>query len=440
MPSLHRRALLRSLSAASLVSLGGCVWNDDGSEPTMSEPATTEATTTKPTEEATSPSVGGGPGPLPVEAWPLSFRSTSNCPLLPDGPSFSDEAREDWHVEPTVPPGEDPFSLKFSEPVVADGQVIASNRLRFTTNAEAPDTQLVRAFDADSGEQTWKYTIGSESDPAGRDLPSTPAIWDDNVLIGHGQTVRAVDIEDGTESWRRSLGTKVHAVVPVGTLAYIRAHRSIIALQRKDSPAWTTPLEDFPETLAVGHRYLYISVGRRIHALDSEDGEERWSVELPAVEGGWALSRLVAVEGGIISIQNSGDMYAFDNDGVRRWRSDTRYDAFVTDGKRVYARSGEALRALAVPTGERLWERTCSDLPNCDGGTKFGPAVLTGDSLVASLDDGGLLGVTPADGATRWSLDDVPRFEGLALDSDALYGISDNGTLLSRIVATARSE
>lgn len=450
MPSLPRRALLRSLSATGLALLAGCASNDDGSEPMTTksvsreptEPtmeATTEAkeeATTEPTEKTSSSSLGGGPGPLPQESWPLSLRSASNCPLLPDGPTFSGEARENWRVEPTAPPEEDPFALEFSGPVVTDGQVIAANRLLFTTNREAPDTQLVRAFDADTGEQTWKYTIGSESNPAARDLPTTPAVWDDVVLVGHGQTVHAVDMEVGTESWRRSLGTKVHAIVPTGPLAYVRAHRSIIVLHHDGSSAWTTPVEDFPYTLAVGHRHLYASVSRRILALDPEDGEELWRVEIPPVEGGYAVSRLVAVEGGIIAIQNSGDIWAFDEDAERRWRSDTRYDSFVTDGMRVYARSAGTLQALAVPTGEQLWELTCSDLPNCDGTTEFGPSVLNGDSLVITLDDGGLLGVTPADGTPRWSLNDVPPFEHLALDPNALYGVGDDGILLSRIVAS----
>jgi outer membrane protein assembly factor BamB len=441
MPALDRRALLRSLSAPGLVLVGGCASNTDGSEST-GEPVTTESTvgTTdetlmEPTVEAGSPSFGAGPGPLPEKSWPLTHRSASNCPLLPDGPSFADDVREDWHEEPIARDEEDPSSPEFSGPVVSDGQVIVANRLRFTPNNEAPDTQLVRAFDAGSGEQTWKYTIGSQSDPAVRDIPTTPAVWGDTVLVGQGQTVRAVDVGDGTESWRRSLGTQVHAVVPERTRTYIRAHRSIIALSTDNNVVWTTPLEEFPETLAVGHRHVYVSVSRKIHALDPEDGAKRWSVELPAVEGGYALSRLVAVEGGIIAIQNSGTLSAFDENGERCWRADTRYNAFVTDGIRVYARSAGTLRALGVHTGERLWELTCSDRPSCESPTKFGPAVLAGDSLVAVLDDGGLLGVTPAIGTLRWSLDDGPRFENLALGPDALYGVGDGGTRLSRIVS-----
>lgn len=436
MPPLQRRAFISSLGATGVALLAGCGSNTGNSESTpvgtTTTPPTTTTTssTTTNTTDASPPPLGEGPGPLPDATWPLPHRAASNCALLPDGASLSGDAAEDWRANATRGSAETRYTPEFSQPVIADGHVIAANRLLFGPNVEAPDKQFVRAFDANSGDQTWQYTIGSESDEAARGLPTTPAVWDDVVLVGHGETVRAVALDDGTDAWRRSLDTEIHAVVPAAEQVYVRGHRSIVALRGEDTRAWSTPLEAYPDQLAVGHRHLYVSTSRRVHALDPESGKEQWSVELPAVHGGYAVSRLATVRNGVIAMQNTGDLYGISDDGERSWTSERRYDAFVTDGTRVYVSSGGTLRALAVPTGEQQWVQPCSDVPNCGTETDFVPVALTDDSLVVAGNDGGLLGVSPTDGTPRWSLPDAPRLEGVALGPDALYGVNDTALFM----------
>lgn len=335
----------------------------------------------------------------------------------------------DWQVVPTNP-YEDRYTPEFTKPVIADGRLYTVNRLRFSTMVERPDRQFLRAYDATTGEELWEYAFQHGNSAF---LPPSPVVGDGVVLVGHDQRLRAIGPAEGNEMWRRNLGEVIHAVYPGVDRTYVRAHRSVVAVNGNDTRAWTKEFEEFPGALARGDDNLYVAVSRRVLALDPATGDVRWRQTLPAVGGGHGVRSLVTVAGGVFVLQNSGDLYAFSGGGERIWRADDRCDSLSTDGSRLYAGTKGTLRALAVATGKKVWELRCGDLAGCDSASRFGKPAVTDSALYASLDSGLLAAVRPDDGTVLWSLDETTGFEHLALGSDAVYGVGSEDEPLVRL-------
>lgn len=434
-----RRNLLRLLGTTAIAVLAGCNTSPDdpgepppeaGTErsPRADQPATqTDAGTptdpaTRTQNPATAP-LGSGSGRLPEEPWPLLRRGVSNGAYLPAGPRFAEEPAAEWRIEPSVPPDQTRYTPEFTTPVIADGRLYTVNRLRFGTNVERPDRHFLRAYDAATGDERWERAIrhGSASS-----VPTNPAVGDRVVLVGHDRMLRAVGLASGTEAWRRTLGEPVHAVYPGRDRTYVRAHRSVVAIEATNELAW------FPGALARGDRNLYVAVSRRVLAFDPATGDLRWRRTLPAGDGGYGVRRLVTVAGGVLALQHSGDLYALTETRKEVWRADDRYDSMATDGTRVYAVTNGTLRSLDVVTGTRQWERRCADIAGCDPTGRFGQPVVTDGALYATLDPGGLVAVRPDDGTVRWRLDGTTNAQRLALGTDAIYGVGGRDDPLVR--------
>ncbi|MFB6081810.1 MAG: PQQ-binding-like beta-propeller repeat protein [Halanaeroarchaeum sp.] len=437
MPPLDRRALLRSLGDGSVALLGGCASTDPGG-PTTATTATTPPptdTTTAPTDTTRPPddgavTLGGGTAPLPTLVWPQSRRGPANGAYVGDGPALEEPPTATWSVEPTGVPDADRYTPVFSAPVADDARVYVANRLRYGTMVSAPDRQFVRAFDRSSGEQVWEHAIGSRSEPAPRDLPTTPAVAGEAVLVGMGRTVRAIAAERGDTRWTRSLAEDVHAVVPTADRSYVRAHRSVVALDGEGAVDWETPLEGFPASLAVGEALAYVSVSRRVYALDRDTGEVRWTTPLPAVEGGYGVDRLVAVAGGVLAVQNTGDCYGIRADGDRVWHAAAGRRGVASDGTTAYVSEGDALVALDVASGGRRWRRACDDLEECGPEVEFGAPILVAGTLLVPFGTVEVGAFEPGDGSLRWRLEAPTRFVSLAATDDALLGVGDESSPL----------
>lgn len=368
----------------------------------------------------------GGTAPLPDLVWPQVRRGPANGAFLPDGPSLSSEPSVEWSVAPTNASDAERYTPEFSAPVAADDRVYVANRLRFGTNVAAPDTQYLRAYDLAAGEQVWEFDVGTRSDPAPRDLPTAPAVHGDAVLFGIGRTVRAVSATGGDARWSRSLGEQVHAVVPTPERIYARAHRSVVALAAGGTVEWETRVPEYPATMAVGDSLVYVSVSRRVLALDPATGEVRWTESLPPVDDGYGIRRLVAIEGGVLAVQNSGDCYGLRNDGERVWRATRLVRDLASDGTTAYLTEGDALTALDVATGDRRWRRSCEDVDGCGRVAEIGTPIVTGDALLVPVGRA-LVAVDARDGSVRWRFDAPARFVSLALGDDAVLGVGDEG-------------
>lgn len=427
MPSRPRRALLRSIGATGIALLAGC--NTASEETTDTTAGTTTASTTETitstetTTEAETETPGDmaeGPAQLPETVWPLPHRGPANGGYLPDGPLVDAEPVIDWQVDPTVPPDQDAYAPDFTEPVIAEGRLYTVNRLRITPEVERPEAHFLRAFDPETGEQAWEYTIEQGS---GREIPTSPAVGDGVVFVGQGKRLHAVDPGTETTAWSRTFAESIDAVYPCRDWTYVQAHHSIVALAPDTERRWTKEFDSVPDTIATGTDNLYLTVSRQLVALDPTTGDVRWQQSLPAVEGGYAVKDLVAVEGGVFALQHSGDLHAYNTSGERVWGGEDRYQSISTDGVRLYAGGEGLLRALAVGTGATVWEVACEDIADCAGDSTFRKPVLTDTALYTSLTSGRLLAVRPTEGTIRWGFDAPMDGMHLSLGSEAIYAI-----------------
>lgn len=443
----NRRIFLRSVGVIGSILLAGCNANPDEAvtssrRTTGVGPDGTEATvttggspTTSPPDTGTStataaPPLGGDPGPLPDEPWPLPKRSITNGSYLPEGPIFDQEPTIDWKIQPSVEGEQDHFDPMFSTPVIADGRLFVVKRLIYGPMQSPPDRHLLLAYDAHSGERRWQQSIrhGASFKP-----PGAPAVRDNEVFVGHDRSLRAYGFDDGTDRWRRSIDEPIYAIYPTSTRIYLRGHRSVRAISAGGTDPWTATFDHFPGALAVGTRNLYVAVSRRLQALDPESGTTRWNRTLPATSG-YGIDDLVTVEGGVFVRQNSGDLYAFDKAGRPIWHLDGPYTSISTDGGRLYAGAEGTLSAVDVGTGKRLWELSCSSLNGCNSTRTFGAPVVTDEAVYAPIDSGHLVAVYPDDGSVQWSTKLTQRVESITLDEEALYIVGDERDPLIRRV------
>lgn len=447
MDALNRRALLRRLGAVSAGLVAGCNAAPDAASRSPS-PGTGRSTTASPgtptstaTPEQTStatetptPAFSGNPGPLPEATWPLTYRGMTNASYLPDGPGFERKPIVDWTVQEPVEDDPEYFDPRLTPPVIADGRIYTTKRLTYGPEQSPPDQHYLMAYATTSGETRWKQPIRKGSSAR---FPTAPAIQGNTVFVGHDRILRAHDTAAGEEAWRRDLEGPIAAIFPTPDRTYVRTHRSVVAVGEDGTVHWTDDRSDFPGALALGTRNLYVGASRRLVALNPETGEVRWKRTLPAT-GGYGITRLVTVDGGVFALQNSGDLYTFDADGKPVWNPDGSYGAISTDGGRLYATVQEAgtLRTFDIATGRRLWELACTDVDGCDSAVHVGKPVVTGDAVYVPMDGGHLVAVRPADGSVRWRLDMARRVPVITLGENAMYSVGDYEESITRLSAS----
>lgn len=436
MPSLPRRALIRTLGLSGVALLAGCNSQSDGTGDTTPTRTTTAPSPEResPTDTATPPEtetqtetetphpeeLDAGAGPLPATVWPLPHRGASNGSYLPHGPQIESEPGVDWQVSPTTPPDQDHHPPDFTVPVIADGLLYTVNRLRATPEVERPEGHFLRAYDTTTGEAVWEYTVDHGSGTA---LPTPPAVGNGVVWVGQAERLHAVGMADGTEVESQQLPAPIDAIYPTRDRTYVTAGSSIVTVDPNTERIWTKQFETAPVTLAKGTDKLYAAVSRRVLALDPATGDPRWHKPLPAGGNEYTVNHLVTVAGGVLVLQHNGTLSTFTQTGTRGWRADGAYQSLSTDGSRVFAGMEDGLRALRSKTGERVWELTCDDLADCAAGSFFGKPAVTDSALYTSLDTGHLVAVRPTDATVLWSLEEPTGFKHLSLGSDALYGV-----------------
>jgi outer membrane protein assembly factor BamB len=128
-------------------------------------------------------SAGGVAG----EEWPMHRQNPSHTGVQENSRSTAIIPKELWSYE--IPEG-----ITFSSPVVSMGRVfIGSN---FSSDCKAPGR--IFAFDAATGALIWSVSVpGSIGDAA-------PAVIEETVIVGAGDTVYALFAATGQEIWTRS--------------------------------------------------------------------------------------------------------------------------------------------------------------------------------------------------------------------------------------------
>lgn len=425
---MRRRQFLNSALAGSLF-LAGCQQRDRDARtttttttsPTASASRTTEPTTTE--TEQTEPSepseavIGGDPGRLPDTVWPQPYRSPSKTAYLPSGPGFTSAPHIHWSRTPTTE--KDPYSPAFTPPAIVDDELYTVRALVYGPQVAQPEEHFLHALTPD-GEERWTEPITADDDST--PVPTFPVVHGDHVLVGVDKEVQAFDRETSDLGWTVGVEESVEGLIPTPDRVYVRAGRSISAITA-ERRRWMTPFEDYPGTLAVGSDAVFTTTSRRLHRLDPASGRIRWTQELPAVEGGWAVSRLLAVPGGVLARQYSGHLYGFTESGREVWRTSGIEDALATDGNTLFAGTTGSVRALRVADGELLWERRCKEIPDCGSGRQPLSLAATADNVYVPLEDQTLAALNMRDGSVRWSRSTPNMVERLALTPDAVYGV-----------------
>lgn len=442
MAPLDRRSLLRSLGTIAAGLVTGCNAGPDQSpssptpEPTGPTPTDARRSPDTPTDSGTgtetpAPAFSGDPGPLPDATWPLPYRGGTNGSYLPDGPRLGREPAVDWRIEEPVEGDPDYFDPRLTHPVIADGRLYTTKQLTHGPNQAAPDQHYLVSFDAATGTERWQQPI--RPGPAFK-FPTAPALRGDMVYVGHDRRLRAHGTETGEERWRRDLGEPIHGIRHGPDRTYIRAHRSVYAVDGEGTVSWATDLDEFPGALALGPKNVYTGASRRLVALDPGTGDRRWERTLPATSA-YAIRRLVTAEGGVFVLQHSGDLSTFDDTGRPAWPPDGSYGSISTDGERLYAGGADGLRAFAVATGKRLWELSCPDLEGCGSARFVGKPAVTDGVVYVPIEGDILAAVDPRDGTATWTTTTERNVPRITLGMDAIYTVGDHEQSITRWVA-----
>ncbi|MFC7046360.1 PQQ-binding-like beta-propeller repeat protein [Halobacteriaceae archaeon GCM10025711] len=301
--------------------------------------------------------------------------------------------------------------------LVGQSTTIADGRLFLTS-----DGRLL-ALDLDSGDPQWGHHVGDH-------LRHGVAAGDDAVYVGD-QEIAAVGF-DGEERWRVTLGRipalderAILVATPVvadGRL-FVTADDGLVAFDAAAGGVlWTAPLDQRVEALATDGTSLYVALHRDdatggfVRAFDPATGTRRWEATVEDDAIGFATGDALYCAVGDGGAGGEGVVALDFDDGDRRWT----YDLPLTNGvtlhdETVYATAGAgsynvgphsgtpngAVVALDAQTGEERWYTPAESYGQvAPGVTDDGVYVST--TVTGPDTDGAVIAYT-ADGEHRWT-------------------------------------
>jgi len=258
--------------------------------------------------------------------------------------------------------------------VVVDGTVYITG---YSAEADSPAGR-VRAFDAGSGSRRWSQPfegVGAQT------------VSDGTVYLRTPSDLRALAAADGTERWRFGpLDPPRRFPVVAGETVLSRSVDGGLSAVSAATGGllWEYPVEWRPGGLpAVAEGTAFFSIEGfgpdegRVHAVDLETGEPRWTVETGVSPLG------LTVDGGRLFAGTAEGVRAFDTaTGEQLWRVETgeSVSPTVADGQLLFGTTA-GLRVLDAETGEPV--RTVET----GGRVVFTPVVVDGTAFVPGLDE-----------------------------------------------------
>jgi outer membrane protein assembly factor BamB len=388
----RRRRFLAALGGG--LSLAGCLRleGEDGTTaerttgaatgtPEQGPSSSTDPTTEAPTEEPTEAD------PEPVTAlsgtWEQFRGDARNTGVSEPASGFSGEPAETWRA----PAGN--HTLLNASPVVSDGLAYVE-----------VETGILRAYDTVDGSLAWEQPY-ADGDAEGL---GSVAVRDGLVYGGpiDDSVFYAFDAGSGAYQWRASLSA--------GTFA---------------SP-----------TVADGTVHVASTDGV-VHALDAEDGSERWRYDT----GGETVLGTPAVTGGSVYVASTTPLERPDGvsdlvdeyfyyDQFYQW-GDLAEDPLATV---VDLDAKATVHALDVATGRARWSTTLPDF------VVSSPAVVNG-TLYVGCWDGNVYALDGADGSERWrAAADAPVSSSPAVADESVYVGDWRGSLHAFDVASGDRE
>ena len=259
-----------------------------------------------------------------------------------------------------------------SPPIVAAGRVFTIDTLG-----------TVRAFDANSGAQAWATQTPSERN-------NQASLYGGGIAFDNG---------------------RIFATNGLGFVVALDASNGGIAWQVRPGG----PLRGAP---SVGNGAIYvISQDNQIFSLSEADGSTNWSSAASLEIAGVFGSASPAVgQGTVVAGFSSGELNAYRYENGRQVWSDTLQrtsirtsvsslsdvdaDPVIDNGQVFAVGQGGRMVALALITGQRLWELNVAGIDT---------PWLAGDWLFVITDDAKLLCIARSNGHVRW-INQLPQF------------------------------
>lgn len=189
----------------------------------------------------------------------------------------------------------------------------------------------------------------------------------------------------------------------------------LVAIERETGLlAWMRDI-DTAASIAIGSGSVFIASARSIHAIDAASGADRWSIPLDAAP----TAPLVWDSGWLLTIVEPGEARAFHAlDGRLMWRRPLGAAAPhppVPGGERaVYLSLADSrVMAIALDTGEPLWERQLAGM--------LSPPAAAKDRVFVGSTDNFFYALDAADGSIRWQWRNGGDVIGAAVDGDVVY-------------------
>ncbi|MFG2905732.1 PQQ-binding-like beta-propeller repeat protein [Kitasatospora sp. NPDC048286] len=236
----------------------------------------------------------------------------------------------------------------------------------------ATDTHL-RVLEAESGEQRWEAAAPYWSHFAGK---QRPAVSGDSAFAAHGSSVRCFDLATGKPRWTGPVlytdslaldgGTVYAAGESTGVVALdartgeqlwerkaavngpLTAHRGALfhtseglggtVVTALDGPTGTVLWGSFQYgrvtcPLSAADRTVFAFGGARLHALDADTGDRRWSADVPVGSRPGPTAMIAADGGGVYADAGDDQLYAFDlATGELRWQDQSEPPGGDTGG------------------------------------------------------------------------------------------------------------
>ncbi|MFF1921350.1 PQQ-binding-like beta-propeller repeat protein [Streptomyces sp. NPDC058221] len=421
----RRRALIGGLSALGVLVVGGgavAVWGD-GDGDGESTVAGKNGASRKPVGQAV-PSVKLTDPPKPLWTWPAPASTT--MPVLD---AFGSTLVMNESRIATAALDASTGKVRWKRGVSYG--VPAGSKDRFGVGAtilgRVGDGLLLTNYGMNSASFKLEYLMSSVDPATGRKSSTTKTDKEHlpiNLMASHGQT--AYCLFSRVPSGLPTPGATPSTGMPSSVGAVDLAGRTA---------RWQQPMRDNSfngaRYAADEHGFYYCEdtgKGLTVHALNADDGKNRWSVDVPAdpdshlppymqAGGGQLTSALTAAGGLLITVNVKGGLTAYDaKSGRRRWSfAMTAGSTPAVAGGLVITSDLNSVYAIDLKTGKKRWQ-TRSPIPLGVYGSRivsasehvtaalFSTAVMTSDGMDMNGGTGGCMVLRTSDGKQLWSL------------------------------------
>jgi len=309
-------------------------------------------------------------------------------PLEPNWPeSLQEESLEQrWRVE---------LGPSYSGPIV-------SEKLVFTTETKDRETEVVTAYDRQTGEVEWRaewpgaMTVAFFASANGSWIRATPAYDGKHLYVaGMRDVLVALEADTGKEVWRVDFVEKLETPLPAfgfvssplvdGEYVYVQAGASVVKLDKHTGEIVWRTLDDgggmfgsaFSSPIIaelVGQRQLVVQTREKLAGVDLDSGEVLWSQEVPSFRGMNILTPMVVGDALFTSsYQNRSWLYQLSptNEPAaeeaepfsvsQAWSNNAQgymSSPVQIDGYAYMHLANQRFACIHLETGERMWTST----------------------------------------------------------------------------------